>query len=808
MTLKCQGYPNGGGDSGTRLVFPAGVNGVVFDNAYTSPNGTGYGAGGMSGCGIVSKGDHVYFSVAGGSNVITVPADKYFGTWDWHVGDGIIPYSGVYGFPTNPITVSNLIVPTGTTVTATNPGTHTVTVSSPVSATGGGYQLWRLPVELALTVNTSNGSPVVLVTNAPIRIEAGDYVWSDAFILGTPVLWNAASSLFTATNNFANGDALTVGNNTYHFVSTLGSTPGNVLVGANFAASAANLIASIMNTAGSGTTYVPPSVAANVDALTGTWPASATTINFTVRSVYNHYQYAVTTNFVSTYTGSAGSFQAGTFTDQTLTMGAFTLNNYNMTNASRSETGGHLWIIPAAFKTYVQTTLTNNWIATFPFGLYMECSDWASSGAGCNGSYAAANVMGFAMIGRLVVGDNAGASLSIMNVYSQNSISDIAELGAVGSNYVSENANSQEASTSYYGIIGACVNANSTTFWGGYAPTFGGYCANGFDVPTSYGGYVDFWNPIAGSSYGAPAVVNNRFYNSWLFENGNDEFCLNGGFVFGFGPASTSCTYASWTLTAGVFGPGEYGWQWYGNLGGEPMVFTQGPYGGYGGYTALNHALIAFPQGFILNDTESGGYEGAERLVDEGMGVPTGTFHKNGDVHFNQSAVGGSNMAWIDTYSFYTTLGGAVTSGTTTTVPVASCPSPALPAGTPIDYWTGGNLNIPVLIGTLASCTAGTLTFQAAAAGNAPVGGYIFFLQWLPAGPVANDPAGTQWTLGNYMTLTPVALASLPTTCTAGTFAVINNGVAAPVYNAAVGSTTGAATDPVFCTNGNVWKYH
>ena len=58
------------------------------------------------------------------------------------------------------------------------------------------------------------------------------------------------------------------------------------------------------------------------------------------------------------------------------------------------------------------------------------------------------------------------------------------------------------------------------------------------------------------------------------------------------------------------------------------------------------------------------------------------------------------------------------------------------------------------------------------------------------------------------MTLTPVALASLPATCTAGTFAVINNGVASPTYNAAVGSTTGAATDPVFCTNGNVWTYH
>ena len=88
-------------------------------------------------------------------------------------------------------------------------------------------------------------------------------------------------------------------------------------------------------------------------------------------------------------------------------------------------------------------------------------------------------------------------------------------------------------------------------------------------------------------------------------------------------------------------------------------------------------------------------------------------------------------------------------------------------------------------------------------------GDQILSIQWRAAGPVANDTAGTSWTLGNYMTLTPVAFASLPATCTRqAPFAVINNGVASPTYNAAVGSTTGAATDPVFCTNGNVWTYH
>jgi hypothetical protein len=45
------------------------------------------------------------------------------------------------------------------------------------------------------------------------------------------------------------------------------------------------------------------------------------------------------------------------------------------------------------------------------------------------------------------------------------------------------------------------------------------------------------------------------------------------------------------------------------------------------------------------------------------------------------------------------------------------------------------------------------------------------------AAPIANAAAGPRWTLGNYVTLTSVTLASLPATCVAGAFAVINDGV-------------------------------
>jgi hypothetical protein len=181
-----------------------------------------------------------------------------------------------------------------------------------------------------------------------------------------------------------------------------------------------------------------------------------------------------------------------------------------------------------------------------------------------------------------------------------------------------------------------------------------------------------------------------------------------------------------------------------------------------------------------------------------------------------------------------TTASDAWTTGNTT-IPVASCSG--VSAGQSVADTT---LSGSPTIGTVSSCASepvlalypyapsprasagpsdsllvttrlqGDIRFnQVAAAGG--------FMGWIntahgsnfkPAGPVANDTAGASWTLGNYMQLKPVAIASLPT-CNAGeagTFAVIDNGVASPTYNANVGTTTGRATAPVFC-NGSNWTY-
>ena len=75
------------------------------------------------------------------------------------------------------------------------------------------------------------------------------------------------------------------------------------------------------------------------------------------------------------------------------------------------------------------------------------------------------------------------------------------------------------------------------------------------------------------------------------------------------------------------------------------------------------------------------------------------------------------------------------------------------------------------------------------------------------AGVLAQQSTPTQ-PMGPGLILRPAfAIAGLPTcnSSTAGANAYVTNGVASPTFMGAV-STTGAATDPVFCT-GSGWVY-
>ena len=311
-----------------------------------------------------------------------------------------------------------------------------------------------------------------------------------------------------------------------------------------------------------------------------------------------------------------------------------------------------MWILPAGFKTFVATNLTTNYFSSFPWGLEMECSSWGSFAAGCNGSLATQNQFTFSIIGRLVIGDNSGASTSLMNVYSYNSFADIAEMGAVGSVYLGDNANSQEASTAQNGIVGLCVNSNSSSFYGNYAPSNGGYCMNGIGVATTPGGYVTFFSPISGVPQGAPYTVNATFRNKWNFtadDAQGTQVCMNlPGVAIAWSRGNSTCGGPeTWTL--GYDTRGFWAWDFFGIAGGSPMRLTEGAAGSYAGYTAGNLAFVSFDQGFLLDDAELGGAApGPERLVDAGVSIPTASFHKQGDIHFNQSAAAGGYAGWVD----------------------------------------------------------------------------------------------------------------------------------------------------------------
>ena len=259
------------------------------------------------------------------------------------------------------------------------------------------------------------------------------------------------------------------------------------------------------------------------------------------------------------------------------------------------------------------------------------------------------------------------------------------------------------------------------------------------------------------------------------------------------GGATHGCaagTLGAYPISAGATGGASF-----------PVTFTGGTPGIVSGLTAANfpvNSWVAF-------------YDGGSGVLPTGLSFNVLYLIQKASNTAAQLAKGPNDatpLAFAGAGSGTVLADEKLTSTGETAFAVAACPATALPAGTPIDNTSDIP---PTLAGTLSACAAGSpniLTLQGAAAFQGAIGETIKFMQWYPGARIANDVAGTSWTLGNYMSLTPVALASLPATCTAGTFAVINNGVASPTYNAAVGVTTGAATNPVFCTNGNVWTYH
>ena len=164
----------------------------------------------------------------------------------------------------------------------------------------------------------------------------------------------AATAVFTetASNNFLANDTITVGNDTFKFVSTIGATAGNVLIGGSFAATAANLVSAIMGTGGSGTTYIAPSSTPNVTAAYTTGVITFTAI--TAGTAGN--------SLTSTYAPSGTA--AGSFSGSTFSGGAATINCITFTGKYTGSLGNsvNISVGPGTQATSYKVVVYNSYL--------------------------------------------------------------------------------------------------------------------------------------------------------------------------------------------------------------------------------------------------------------------------------------------------------------------------------------------------------------------------------------------------------------------------------------------------------------
>ena len=180
------------------LVFPAGIDGVIQADSSTSPDG-GQGSGELSGCGVLSLGSGSGYT-GGGSTVITSV--------------------GQYGDPSGAIPTTPWAVGDGILITPARAGFHT-TADEPLAA---------------------HGAYVSSVTPPGTLTLAAGFSIANNF---TP---SSQEFIQNGSNNFLNGDTMTVGNNTFTFGTGTPGT-GQIKIGANWAATAASLISSITTNA-------------------------------------------------------------------------------------------------------------------------------------------------------------------------------------------------------------------------------------------------------------------------------------------------------------------------------------------------------------------------------------------------------------------------------------------------------------------------------------------------------------------------------------------------------------------------------
>ena len=470
--------------------------------------------------------------------------------------------------------------------------------------------------------------------------------------------------------------------------------------------------------------------------------------------------------------------------------------------ATKTETGGQMWVMPAGLKRDTTSNATDNFITNWAFALEMSCS--SDGGLNCDGSYDKGNMFEQSLFGRWTAGNNFSASSSINEKGADNYISDYMNGGTLGEVVVNFNGNSAEYHSAF-SIMGNCDNPNSSVIFGGYiAPgtVNNGGCADTTAVIPPQAGSPwlvigpQFAQPDGSATIRSTNGGGGVALGPWQFLSGDNCIGFNEGAWYSFGFSSQACgTPSTWGLG---WNTGSMAWE-LNHAVSQPIIWFVAFNDGYTGYAPYG-ASVLFPYGLLLGTADDNGNPPANaRYLTTGPGTPQGAFHLPGDIHFNTIPYTG-HAQLIYSPAGSAALNAPVVAGVTASVSVTACPSPALPAGIEI---VDVNEGPPAVLGTMASCTAGTLTFQGTATGSGPGGDPIWFMQWYPAAPVANDTGGNSWPVA-----TPTTIASLPPCGRVGLGVVTDGQTAgAAAYNAAIGSGGGGTTRLVFC-DGTSWTYH
>lgn len=124
----------------------------------------------------------------------------------------------------------------------------------------------------------------------------------------------AGTGVLTSSTNYGTSDTVTIGAKTYHFVTPVGVTEGNVLIGVDEATSIQNLVAAINHSAGGGVTYVAAAQNPDVSAV-----AAAHTVSVTDRTPGAANNSVATTVSMTTGNGAWGHATLQNGADATVT---------------------------------------------------------------------------------------------------------------------------------------------------------------------------------------------------------------------------------------------------------------------------------------------------------------------------------------------------------------------------------------------------------------------------------------------------------------------------------------------------------